>query len=103
MRVLLPTKPFLPSGVAAVAQFATPFTAARVVVPVRFPLLIETVTFAVEDVTVFPDASWIVATGCVVKFARFTKPATPVVTTTLVAAPALTAIVCAASVMPNIE
>ena len=63
VRVLLPTRPFLPSGVAAVAQLATPFTAASVVVPVRFPLLIETVTFAVEDVTVLPEASWMVATG----------------------------------------
>ena len=57
VRVFEPMVPFLPSAVAAVDQSATPFTAATEVVPVRFPLLIETVTIAVDVVTVFPEAS----------------------------------------------
>ena len=55
--VFEPMVPFLPRAVAAVDQSATPFTASTEVVPVRLPVLIETVTDAVEVVTVLPEAS----------------------------------------------
>ena len=57
VKVFEPIVPNLPSAVAAVDQSATPFTALSDVVPVRFPELIETVTVAVEVVTVLPEAS----------------------------------------------
>jgi len=43
---------------------ATPLTALTVAVPAKVPALTATVTDAVESVTVFPNASWTVTTGC---------------------------------------
>ena len=47
------TDPYLPKPL----KVAIPFTAVTVVVPVRLPLLIATVTSSEAVVTRFPDAS----------------------------------------------
>jgi len=60
-----------------VVNVATPFTAATVVVPDSVPPVPEAIvatTFTVELVTVFPLASTMRTTGCVVKFAPLTAP-----------------------------
>ena len=67
---------------------ATPFTALTVDVPITVaPLETVSVTAAVLPVTVFPPASRMATTGCVVKAAPLAAPAAFVVSTTRVGAP----------------
>jgi hypothetical protein len=75
-------------------KVATPLTAATVVVPLKVPPLpdaIDATTLWVEEVTVFPPASVILMTGCVVNIAPSTAPDGCVVIMALVAAPKLSA------------
>jgi hypothetical protein len=88
VRVLLPIWPNLPSPV----KVTSPFVAASVVVPVKSPESMLTVTESVAVVTTLPDASAMLTFGGVVKFARFTKPAAGVVSRSWVAAPGVTEI-----------
>jgi hypothetical protein len=75
-------------------KVATPLTAAIVVVPLKVPPLpdaIDATTLWVEEVTVFPPASVILMTGCVVNVTPSTAPDGCVVIMALVAAPTLSA------------
>ena len=83
VKVLGPTVPFLPRPL----KVAIPPTAGTVVVPVRFPVLIATVTSLVFEVTRLSEASRISMTGWASKFSRFTKFVAWVTSTSLVAAP----------------
>jgi hypothetical protein len=63
--------------IARSVNVATPFRAVTVVVPVSVPLpdAFVTVTASVLDVTVFPEASRMATTGCVVNGAPLRAPA----------------------------
>ena len=73
-------------------KVATPLTAATVAVPLRVPVPVvsASVTLALDVVTVFPCASWIVTTGCCANAVPAAVLADGcVVTATLVAVPAV--------------
>jgi len=71
-------------------KFATPATAATVVVPLNVPVpeAIDATTLTVEEVTVLPDESVMLTTGWVVRATPLTAPAGCVVIIAFVAAPA---------------
>jgi hypothetical protein len=82
------------------ANVATPDTAAIVRVPESVPAPAATVTFAVDDVTVFPLASVIRTTGCVASVAS-ESPATGAVTTRIFVATPTTNVTVSVSVIAN--
>jgi hypothetical protein len=83
----VPAVPLMPTPL----NVAMPETAATVVVPsVVAPLLTVIVTDALLVVTTLPEPSLMATTGCVVNAAPLAEPAALVVSTSCVAAPALT-------------
>jgi hypothetical protein len=75
-------------------KVATPLTAATVVVPLRVPPVpdaIDATKLTVDDVTVFPEASVTLITGCIVNGTPLTAPDGWVVIIALEAVPKLSA------------
>jgi len=99
VRVKFPAVPVI----TRLVNVATPATAVAVVVPESVPLpeAFETVTTAVDVVTVFPPESVTLTTGWVVKADPLTAPAGWVVIIALVAAPGLTVKVNVCVALPD--
>ena len=82
-------------------KVAIPLTALMVVVPrVVAPLLTVMVTEALLVVTVFPAASFIVMTGCVVKAVPLAEPTAEVLSVARLAMPKVGVMVWVAEVKP---
>jgi len=87
-----------------VLKVATPLDAVAVAVPTTVPpLLTAIVTTALLPVTVFPPASRIATTGCVVNAAPLIAPAAGLVSASRLAVPTVGVIDCVTEVRDGLE
>ncbi len=92
----VPIVPLIPT----VLKVATPLKAVAVAVPTTIPLSLTVIvtTELLSVVTVFPDASWIATTGCVVNADPLAAPAADVESASRLAVPAVGVIDCVTDV-----